>query len=37
MLSTIKQMGMIMKVKVIEIKDNVNIDDSEFEKPEPVE
>jgi outer membrane lipoprotein-sorting protein len=37
MLSTIKQMGMVMMVKVIEIKDNVNIDDSEFEKPEPVE
>jgi len=37
MLSTIKQMGMIMQVKVIEIKNNVNIDDSEFKKPEPVE
>ena len=33
LLSTIKQMGMILQVKVIDTKNNVNIDDSEFEKP----
>ena len=31
--ATLKQMGMVMKVKVLEIKNNVDIPDSEFEKP----